>query len=253
MNGQEIVTAQPTTVMFAAVPGWIDRVAARMIQRAARSAPQSLSERLEEEWLADLAQRRGRMPQLRFALGCYWAATVIRHDHCTVKLPATSSPTGQFNMGDRTMTTSGYRGTSRFPRRATSVAPGTILCDINITPLIDVMLVLLVTLIISLPIMTHAVKLDLPQTPSSLEQTPPEVVDLDIDFDGTVVWNGTVIASLQQLESYFHSEAQKDPQSQIHLRPDRRVKYEYVAKVLAAAQRNRMNKMGFVNTAEFKN
>jgi biopolymer transport protein ExbD len=67
------------------------------------------------------------------------------------------------------------------------------------------------------------------------------------------VWNGTAIASLQQLESYLHTEAQKDPQPEIHLRPDRRVKYDYVAKVLASAQHNRMKKMGFVNTGEFKN
>jgi biopolymer transport protein ExbD len=130
---------------------------------------------------------------------------------------------------------------------------GSVMCDINTTPLIDVMLVLLVTLIVSLPIMTHAVKLDLPQTntPPPPDQRP-EVIDLEIDFDGTVVWNGTPIPSLQQLESYFHTEADKPVQAEIHLRPDRRVKYDYVAKVLAAAQRNRMKKIGFVNVSEFK-
>ncbi|HYL02431.1 MAG TPA: biopolymer transporter ExbD [Steroidobacteraceae bacterium] len=124
--------------------------------------------------------------------------------------------------------------------------------DINTTPLIDVMLVLLVTLIITLPIMTHAVKLDMPQlnNPPPPDQRP-EVIDLEIDFDGTVVWNGTPVASLDQLESYFHTDADKQPQPEIHLRPDRRAKYGIVAKVLAAAQRNRMKKIGFVNTAEF--
>ncbi|HET7757379.1 MAG TPA: biopolymer transporter ExbD [Steroidobacteraceae bacterium] len=124
--------------------------------------------------------------------------------------------------------------------------------DINTTPLIDVMLVLLVTLIVTLPIMTHAVKLDMPQlnNPPPPDQRP-EVIDLEIDFDGTVVWNGTPIASLDQLESYFHTEADKQPQPEIHLRPDRRAKYGIVARVLAAAQRNRMKKIGFVNTAEF--
>ena len=132
-------------------------------------------------------------------------------------------------------------------------ASGATFCDINTTPLIDVMLVLLVTLIVTLPVMTHAVKLDMPQAnnPPPPDQRP-EVIDLEIDFDGTVVWNGTVVASLQQLESYFHTDAAKDPQPEIHLRPDRRVKYDFVAKVLAAAQRNRMKKIGFVNTAEFK-
>lgn len=127
-----------------------------------------------------------------------------------------------------------------------------VMCDINTTPLIDVMLVLLVTLIISLPIMTHAVKLDMPQN----NNTPPpdhrpDVIDLEIDFDGTVVWNGTAV-QFNQLESYFHTEADKPEQAEIHLRPDRRVKYDYVARVLAAAQRNRMKKIGFVNVSEFK-
>jgi biopolymer transport protein ExbD len=127
------------------------------------------------------------------------------------------------------------------------------MCDINTTPLIDVMLVLLVTLIVSLPIMTHAVKLDMPQNqPPPPENQRPEVIDLEIDFDGTVVWNGTVVQSLNQLEGYFNEEAKKDVQPEIHLRPDRRAKYDYVAKVLAAAQRNRMKKIGFVNTSEFR-
>src|ERR1700760_551169 len=124
--------------------------------------------------------------------------------------------------------------------------------DIHTPPFIHVMLVLLVTLIVSLPIMTHAVKLDMPQNnnPPPPDQRP-EVIDLEIDFDGTVVWNGTVVQSLGQLEGYFNEEAKKDIQPEIHLRPDRRAKYDYVAKVLAAAQRNRMKKIGFVNTSEF--
>src|SRR3982750_2906287 len=131
-------------------------------------------------------------------------------------------------------------------------ASGGVMCDINTTPLIDVMLVLLVTLIVSLPIMTHAVKLDMPQAnnPPPVDQRP-EVIDLEIDFDGTVVWNGTVVP-MESLESYFHSEAEKEPQPEIHLRPDRRAKYDYVARVLATAQRNRMRKIGFINITEFR-
>lgn len=127
------------------------------------------------------------------------------------------------------------------------------MCDINTTPLIDVMLVLLVTLIITLPVMTHAVKLDMPDLSHQNPPPPvqPEVIDLEIDFDGTVVWNGTPVPNLDTLEGYFHTYADKDPQPEIHLRPDRRAKYDVVAKVLAAAQRNRMKKIGFVNTAEF--
>jgi biopolymer transport protein ExbD len=128
-----------------------------------------------------------------------------------------------------------------------------VMCDINTTPLIDVMLVLLVTLIVSLPVMTHAVKLDMPnpnaQPPPP--DTPPEVIDLEIDSDGTVAWNGTPVADLATLEGYFRNESVKDPQPEIHLRPDRRAKYDSVAKVLAAAQHNRMQKIGFVNVAQF--
>jgi len=137
-----------------------------------------------------------------------------------------------------------------------SVGSGTedgAMCDINTTPLIDVMLVLLIMFIITLPVMTHAVKLDMPQPK---DQPPPEVrpevIDIEIDFDGTVVWNGTPVPNLSTLESYFKQESIKEPQPELHLRPDRRARYEVVAKVLASAQRNRMKKIGFVNTADFR-
>jgi biopolymer transport protein ExbD len=131
---------------------------------------------------------------------------------------------------------------------------GATFVDINTTPLIDVMLVLLVTLIITLPVMTHAVKLDMPNAnnPPPPPDQQPEVIDLEIDFDGTVVWNGTPVTGIAQLEGYFNAERDKVPQPEIHLRPDRRAKYDIVAKVLAAAQRNHMKKIGFVNVAEFR-
>jgi biopolymer transport protein ExbD len=127
-------------------------------------------------------------------------------------------------------------------------------CDMNTTPLIDVMLVLLIMFIITIPIMTHAVKLDMPQPQPNQPPPPvrPEVIDLEVDFDGTVVWNGTVVPSIQTLETYFRSESGKEPQPEIHLRPDRRAKYGSVAIVLASAQRNHMKKIGFVNTSEFQ-
>ena len=127
-------------------------------------------------------------------------------------------------------------------------------CDINTTPLIDVMLVLLVTLIVTLPIMTHAVKLDMPNmnNPPPPPPVQPEVIELEIDFDGTVVWNGTPVTGMDQLEGFFHASTSKDPQPEIHLRPDRRAKYDIVARVLASAQRNHMKKIGFVNVAEFR-
>jgi biopolymer transport protein ExbD len=130
---------------------------------------------------------------------------------------------------------------------------GGMMCDINTTPLIDVMLVLLIMLIITLPIMTHAVKLDMPRPNNQPPpEVRPEVIDLEIDFDGTVVWNGSVVPSIATLEQYLRTEAAKEPQPEIHLRPDRRAKYGAVAIVLAAAQRNRMQKIGFVNVSEFR-
>jgi biopolymer transport protein ExbD len=126
-----------------------------------------------------------------------------------------------------------------------------VMCDINTTPLIDVMLVLIVTLIMTLPIQTHAVKLDMPP-PTDAPPPPvvPEVVNLDVDFDDSVYWDGNKV-ELGQLDAYFRSEATKDPQPEIHLRPDKRSHYDTTAKVLASAQRNRMEKIGFVNTTEF--
>jgi len=126
--------------------------------------------------------------------------------------------------------------------------------EMNTTPLIDVMLVLLIMFIITIPVMTHAVKLDMPQPQPDqpLPEVRPEVIDIEIDFDGTIVWNGTVVPSIATLEGYFRQESQKDPQPELHLRPDARSRYDTVAQVLASAQRNRMLKIGFVNTAEFR-
>jgi biopolymer transport protein ExbD len=120
--------------------------------------------------------------------------------------------------------------------------------------LIDVMLVLVVMLILTLPVMNHAVKLDMPNPnapPPPPQQVQPEVIDLEIYSDGTIVWNGNVVPNLKTLEGYFQNEAGKDPQPEIHLRPDRRSPYNVTAQVLAAAQRNHMKRIGFVNVAEF--
>jgi len=123
--------------------------------------------------------------------------------------------------------------------------------DINTTPLIDVMLVLLIMFIITLPVMTHAVKLDMPQA----KNTPPpeqtiEPIQLEVDWDGTVIWNGTPV-QLAALEGYFRVEAAKNPQPEVHVRPNRRAPYDTVAKVLALAQRNGMQRIGFVGNEQF--
>ena len=128
-----------------------------------------------------------------------------------------------------------------------------VVCEINITPLIDVMLVLLITLIVSLPMMTHAVKLDMPDAPPNQNVIPPEVIDLEIEFDGTVAWNGRTVRGLGELEKELQAAARKNPQPEIHLYADRHVKYNFVALVLASAQRSGMQKMGFADTGEFSN
>jgi biopolymer transport protein ExbD len=126
------------------------------------------------------------------------------------------------------------------------------MCDVNTTPLIDVMLVMLVMLIITLPIQTHAVKLDMPRpTDAPPPDVPARVIDIAIDYDGLILWNEQP-TTLTQIESYFKQEAQLEPQAEIHLRPDRRARYDVVANVLASAQRNRMVKIGFVNVSQFR-
>ena len=123
--------------------------------------------------------------------------------------------------------------------------------EINTTPLIDVMLVLLIVLIISIPPMTQAVNLDMPTGKNTPPLTLPEVIDLEIDFDGTYLWNGTVVPDMATLESYFRQESGKPVQPELHVRPNRRVKYEYVAQALASAQRSHMARIGFVGNEQF--
>ena len=128
---------------------------------------------------------------------------------------------------------------------------GEVMIDINTTPLIDVMLVLLTLLIITLPIQTHAVKLDLPVNPPP--PFPPPVVELAVDFDGTITWNGQAV-DRDTLDSYLYQEGQKpiQEQSDIHLHPDKLAKYDVVAKVLADAQRLGAVKIGFTGISEYQ-
>jgi biopolymer transport protein ExbD len=124
--------------------------------------------------------------------------------------------------------------------------------DINTTPLIDILLVLLIMFIITIPVMTHAVKLDMPR-PTDQPQNPvqPEVINLTVDFDDTILWNGTVIPNVDVLDGYFRTEAAKEPQPELHINPNKRASYDVVARVLASAQRNHLNKIGFVGSEQF--
>jgi biopolymer transport protein ExbD len=129
---------------------------------------------------------------------------------------------------------------------------GEVMVEMNTTPLIDVMLVLLVMLIITLPIQTHAVKLDMPNSHNPPPITPPQVIDINVDFDGTVEWNHSPV-DMATLDSYLYQQGATDPidQSEIHISVDRLAKYDTVAKVLANAQRRGVTKIGIVNTNQY--
>ena len=128
-----------------------------------------------------------------------------------------------------------------------------VLIDINTTPLIDVMLVLLVMLIITLPIQLHSVNLNMPTGNPPPPLVKPEVVKLDIDNNSVVYWNGEALADRQTLESKLTEAAQKNPQPEIHLRPDKMAKYAIVAAVMASAQRLGATKIGIVGSEQFIN
>jgi biopolymer transport protein ExbD len=123
--------------------------------------------------------------------------------------------------------------------------------EMNMTPLIDVLLVLLVMFIITIPVMTHAVKLDMPRPTNAPQTTLPVVINLEIDFDGTILWNGSPVANVDTLDAYFRREAANDPQPELHIRPNKRAEYDIVARVLASAQRNGLRKIGFVGNEQF--
>lgn len=124
---------------------------------------------------------------------------------------------------------------------------GEAMVEMNTTPLIDVLLVLLVMLIITIPIQTHAVKLDMPQaTPPTEDSQPPPVVDLEIDFDGTIIWNGETIPNRRMLEVRLLQAANEAQQPEFHIRPNKLVEYKYVAEVLASAQRLGVTNIGLV-------
>lgn len=122
--------------------------------------------------------------------------------------------------------------------------------EMNMTPLIDVLLVLLVMFIITIPVMTHAVKLDMPRATNAPTNAEPIVINIEIDFDGTVLWNGTAV-TIDSLDTYFRREAAHDPQPELHIRPNKRASYDVVARVLASAQRNGLRKIGFVGNEQF--
>jgi biopolymer transport protein ExbD len=125
------------------------------------------------------------------------------------------------------------------------------LTEMNMTPLIDVMLVLLIMFIITIPIQTHAVKMNMPVGPSAPPPKPPEIVRIDVDFDGTIGWNGTILADRQELEAKLATIAALSDQPEVHLRPNKLVTYKVVAMILASAQRLGVTKIGIVGNEQF--
>jgi biopolymer transport protein ExbD len=122
------------------------------------------------------------------------------------------------------------------------------MADINVTPMVDVMLVLLVIFIITAPLFTHAVKLDLPNAQSAPAPEKPETISLSINGEGRIFWNNDAI-ELKDLDAKLAAAAQKKPQPELQLRADKSTRYEVIAQVMAAAQTNGLTKMGFVTDA----
>jgi biopolymer transport protein ExbD len=114
------------------------------------------------------------------------------------------------------------------------------------------MLVLLVTLIVTLPIQTHAVKLDMPQPNKNPPKIQPVIVNLGVDFDGTITWNGSPV-DRPTLQAYLQNASEQEPQPEIHLNPNKLAKYDIVAKVLADAQRLHVTKIGFTGLDQYMN
>jgi len=126
-----------------------------------------------------------------------------------------------------------------------------VMVDINTTPLIDVMLVLLIMLILTIPIQLDSVNLQMPIAQPQPPPRPPEVITIDVDFDGTTMWNGQVLADKSALEGRFRASAGLPKQPEIHVRPNKLVAYKYVAAVLAAAQRSGVTNIGLVGNEQF--
>ncbi|MDB5991432.1 MAG: biopolymer transporter ExbD [Herbaspirillum sp.] len=117
--------------------------------------------------------------------------------------------------------------------------------EINTTPLVDVMLVLLIIFIMTIPVMNHAIKIDLPRASDQPDVVKPQNIDLSIDAQGKIYWNKEVI-DMNQLDLHIAAEAKKQPQPELHLRAERTTQYEKVAQVMAAAQTGGLSKIGFV-------
>ncbi len=126
-----------------------------------------------------------------------------------------------------------------------------VMMEMNTTPLIDVMLVLIIMLIITIPVQTHAVKLNMPIGNPPPPLVEPVIVRIDVDFDGTVLWNGEVVADRNVLEGRLLAAASEAVQPEVHLRPNKLAQYKDVAMVMASAQRLGVTKLGIIGNEQF--
>jgi biopolymer transport protein ExbD len=126
-----------------------------------------------------------------------------------------------------------------------------VMIDMNTTPLIDVMLVLIIMLIITIPVQLHSVNMNMPPPSLNKPLVEPTVVKLDIDQNSAVYWNGALVADRAELESKMVAAAALADQPEIHLRPNKDAKYEIVAYVMAATQRLGLVKMGILGHEQF--
>ena len=118
--------------------------------------------------------------------------------------------------------------------------------EINTTPLVDVMLVLLIVFMITIPVITHTVPLELPKVRNLATQTKPENVNISVNQDGQIYWNLTLIQDTNQLLERLKSAAVQKPQPEVHVRADTHTRYEYVGRVILTAQRAGIQKVGFI-------
>ena len=126
-----------------------------------------------------------------------------------------------------------------------------VMIDINTTPLIDVMLVLLIMLIITIPIQLHAVNMDMPIGNPPPPLIKPEIVKIDVDPQSIVYWNGVAVSGRPELESKMKAAATQPLQPEVHLRPNKSAKYDVVAGVMASAQRIGLTKIGIIGSEQF--
>jgi biopolymer transport protein ExbD len=124
------------------------------------------------------------------------------------------------------------------------------MADMNIVPLVDVMLVLLVIFIVTAPLLTHAVKIDLPKASSAVNVTKPEHIEFGIRESGALFFNGEAV-TMAELPARFAAEAAKQPQPEVHIRADRHAYYESIAKVMAVAAKTGLVRIGFVSEPEY--